>query len=196
MGLFGRLNPINAKVSVLLDKPMFGEGEPVTGKLLVISDEDVRADEIRLEVSITETGYSYGGPEVSIGGLTIRGRSEPPKRHVVQRHAERVVLSGSLDIHKGYKGEFPFSVNIPPVTPTMPSGVIQRKIKGVVAVKGRPDKTQEINVNISAAPYGPAAPAPGQVVVKEVVKVPCKYCGALIPVEAQRCSNCGAKLTR
>jgi RNA polymerase subunit RPABC4/transcription elongation factor Spt4 len=34
------------------------------------------------------------------------------------------------------------------------------------------------------------------VVVKEVVKVPCKYCGALIPIESQRCPNCGAKFTK
>lgn len=80
--------------------------------------------------------------------------------------------------------------------PTMPGGVIERKLKGVVAVKGRPDKTQEINVNVSAAAYTPTAPAPGQVVVKEIVKAPCKYCGTLIPVEDQRCPNCGTKFGR
>jgi len=116
---------------------------------------------------------------------------------VIRRHAEDVKLSGSLDLYKGYKGEFPFSVSIPPIVPTMPSGAIERKIKGVVAAKGRPDKTQEINVNIMPG-YAPgAAPAPSrEVVVKEIVKVPCKYCGALIPVEADRCSTCGAQLRR
>ncbi len=196
MGLFGKLNPINAKVSVMLDKPMFGDGEPVTGKLIVVSDEDVRADEIRVEINIMETGYSSGGPEVSIGGLTLRGRQQPPKRHVVNRHNERVVLSGPLDVYKGYSGEFPFSMSLPSVVPSMSSGVIERKIKGVVAVKGRPDKTHEINVNVSGVSYGVPVQAPGQVVVREVIKVPCKYCGTLIPVESQRCPTCGARFSK
>ena len=30
-------------------------------------------------------------------------------------------------------------------------------------------------------------------IVKEVVMIPCKYCGTLIPQAASSCSNCGAK---
>lgn len=191
LGFFGRFNPINAKVSVLLDKPTFLEGETVTGRLVLDSDEAVRADEIRLEVRITET---YQAPAIRHVGRSVTHTMET---HVKQIHAEDVRISGSLDISKGHKDEFPFSVNIPPARPTMPNGVINRKIKGVVAVKGRPDKTHEITVNVSYAPYAPAAaPAPAQVMVKEIVKVPCKYCGALIPIEATRCTNCGAKFTR
>lgn len=33
-------------------------------------------------------------------------------------------------------------------------------------------------------------------VIKDVVKIPCSYCGTLIPVEAFKCPNCGAPLRR
>lgn len=191
MGLFGRLNPINAKVSVLLDKPSFLEGETITGRLVLDSDEAVHADEIRLEVRVTES-YS------TIKTVWRSGRpSQTTVRETTSLHSEDVRISGPLDITKGFKDEFPFSTNLPPVRPTMPNGVIDRRIKGVVAVKGRPDKAHEITVNVSYAAYGPAAAqAPAQVMVKEIIKVPCKYCGALIPVESARCTNCGAKFTR
>lgn len=107
-------------------------------------------------------------------------------------HSEDIRVAPGFDMPKGFKDEFPFSIGMPPLRPTMPNGVIERKIKGVLAVKGRPDKTHEISVNVSMA-AGPVA-APAQVVVKEVIKVPCKYCGALIPIESSRCTNCGAKL--
>jgi len=188
---FKRLDPINADLSVLLNKSTFFEGEQINGKLVLNSDEDVRADEIRLEIRVTET---FHAPTFRSVGGQVRQTIETQTK---QLHAEDVKISGPLDISKGYKGEFPFTVSIPPMGATMPGGTINRKIKGVVAVKGRPDKTEEIGVNISVTPYAPVAvQAPAQVVVKEIVKVPCKYCGALIPVEADRCSNCGAQLKR
>ncbi|MDI6814144.1 MAG: sporulation protein [Desulfitobacteriaceae bacterium] len=191
MRLFGRFNPINAKLSVQLDKSTFVEGEPVTGKLLLNSDEAVHADEMRVEVRITET---YQTPVWRHVGGRVHQTTET---RVNLLHSENVRVCGPFDVTKGHAEAFPFSVNLPPVRPTMPNGIIERKIKGVLAVKGRPDKTQEVRVSVTYAPYGPAAaPAPSPVVVKEVIKVPCKYCGALIPVEAGRCSNCGAQLRR
>lgn len=190
MVLFGRLNPINAKVSVLLDKPTFLEGENITGRVAVDSDESVKVDEIRLEVRITET---YLATRVVYDRY---GAHPTTVRETKTIHSENVRVSPGFDMPKGFKDEFPFSIALPPVRPTMPNGVIERKIKGVVAVKGRPDKVHEVTVNVSYGPVGAGVPAPAQVVVKEVVKVPCKYCGALIPIESQRCPNCGAKFSK
>lgn len=191
MRFFKRLDPINADVSLLLDKSTFLEGEPINGKLVLNSDEAVHADEIRLEIRVTET---FHAPTFKSVGGQVRQTMETQTKEL---HAEDVKISGPLDISKGHKEEFPFTVSIPPMGPTMPGGTINRKIKGVVAVKGRPDKTEEIGVNISMAPYAPVAvQAPSQVVVKEIVKVHCKYCGAINLADANRCSNCGAQLKR
>ena len=189
MRFLKRLDPIKGDLSVLLDKSIFQEGEPLTGKLVFKSDEAFHADKIRVEVRVLETYKPR--TTVSFGG----GIQRTSERQSEQLFADDVDVSGPLDISKGYKGEFPFTTNvIPPVRATM-GGVIDRKIKGVIAVKGRPDKTKEIGFSVSPAPYGPGGvQAPSQVVVKEVVKVPCRYCRTLIPMGTDRCPNCGAQL--
>jgi ribosomal protein L40E len=190
MGFFDRLNPINAKISVTLEKTTFMEGEPITGRVNLDSDEAVRADEIRLEVLVTESHYTTRTTYVN-------GRvSHNTVRETKVLHSEKVRVSGPLDIMKGQVEAFPFSFSTPPAWPSMPGGTIDRRLKGVVAVKGRPDKTGETNFNVSGPAYGAATAAPAQVMVKEVVKVPCKYCGALNPIEYNRCTNCGATFTK
>ena len=189
MGFFDRMNPINAKLTVLLDKSSFLEGETITGRVGLVSDEAVHADEIRLEIRVTES-YS------TLRTIWQNGRPQQvSNREVKTLVSENARVSGALDITKGDNEEFPFSISIPPTRPTMPNGIIERRLKGVMAVKGRPDKTHEANVNVAYGGYGPAQNS-SQVVVKEIVKVPCKYCGALIPIESTRCTNCGAKFTR
>ena len=61
---------------------------------------------------------------------------------------------------------------------------------GVVAIDGRPDVTSgtaELQVIRPAA-----APTVVKEIVKEVVMIPCEYCGTLTPQTATSCPNCGA----
>ncbi len=185
MGFFDRLNPINGKLVIQLDKPSFLEGETISGRVKFDCDETVHADEIRLEIRVTESYTTYR--TVWNNGRASQVSSRETKTLV----SENSRISGALDLSKGSKEEFPFTISIPPTRPTEPNGVVERHLKGVVAVKGRPDKTHEIDVNVAYGGVGGS-----QVVVKEVIKVACKYCGALIPIESTRCSNCGAKFTR
>jgi sporulation-control protein spo0M len=180
---FKRLDPINADFSVMLDKSTFLDGEPINGKLVLDSDEAVNADEIRLEIRVIET---FQAPRYQSVGGQVRQVMETQTKKL---HSEDVKISGPLGISKGYKGEFPFTVSIPPMAPTMAGGTINRKVKGVLAVKGRPDKTDEIGVNISPVPLGTVVmPTPAQ-----IPKVRCKYCNKLTPGDT-KCQNCGAPL--
>lgn len=63
----------------------------------------------------------------------------------------------------------------------------------------------QINQAVSAVRASPLPPfqaqAPAQTVVereiiKEIVKIPCKYCGTLVPVTDPKCESCGAPLSR
>jgi len=181
---FKRLDPINADLSVMLDKSTFLDGEQINGKLVLDSDEAVNADEIRLEIRVTET---YQAPRYESVGNQVRQVIETQTKKL---HSEDIKISGPLEMSKGYKGEFPFTVSIPPMAPTMPGGTINRKVKGVLAVKGRPDKTEEIGVNISPVPFGAVVmQAPAQ-----IQKVRCKWCNKLTPADATKCQNCGAPL--
>jgi hypothetical protein len=35
---------------------------------------------------------------------------------------------------------------------------------------------------------------PGQVIVREIVRIPCRYCGSLVDITRTSCQNCGAPL--
>lgn len=63
------------------------------------------------------------------------------------------------------------------------------------------EKKEPVHVHVSAGGPGYAsAGGPSHVatkeVVREVVKIPCKYCDTLIPLEVSECPNCGARLKR
>jgi hypothetical protein len=97
---------------------------------------------------VTET---YQAPTYTTIGNRVQQTVERQTREL---YADDIDVSGPLNISKGYKGDFPFTTNvIPPVRPTM-GGLIDRKVKGVIAVKGRPDKTKEIGFSVSPVPFG------------------------------------------
>jgi rubrerythrin len=56
-----------------------------------------------------------------------------------------------------------------------------------VAIKGRPDVTSETVELQVIRPAGPQV-----VKEKEVVMIPCEYCGTLMPETSSSCPNCGA----
>jgi transcription elongation factor Elf1 len=45
------------------------------------------------------------------------------------------------------------------------------------------------------SPSAPSIVKEKETIIKEIVMIPCKYCGALMPQTAIFCSNCGAKRT-
>jgi len=107
-------------------------------------------------------------------------------------------VSGPLKMNNGYAGTFPLSVNIPaggrPTYKSVDDNVTWL-IKGVIAIDGRLDITStktEIQVlQPSAAP----AVAVVKEVIREVVMIPCKYCGALMQQTETTCPHCDAKRT-
>jgi hypothetical protein len=67
-------------------------------------------------------------------------------------------------------------------------------IKGVVAVDGRPDVTSKVaEIQVTMPSAQPVIRE--KEIVREVVMIPCKYCGALMDQLVTVCPNCGAKRT-
>ncbi|MBS7649229.1 hypothetical protein KEJ17_06290, partial [Candidatus Bathyarchaeota archaeon] len=85
-----------------------------------------------------------------------------------------------------------------PITMKPTSKGIDRKvtwsIRGVVAVKGRPDATSP-TLEVQVAQPAAAPVIKEKEVIREVVMVPCKYCGTLFPQTETICPHCGAKRT-
>jgi len=105
-------------------------------------------------------------------------------------HSADPKASGKLHMIPSFKKTFPFSANIPAGGRESFDGLdanITWSIKGVVAIKGRPDATSK---TIELQVIRPTAPR--AVKEKEVVMIPCAYCGSLMPQTATSCPNCGA----
>jgi len=148
MGLFGKFKAPKATVSVLLDKGEYSSREPLTGKISVSAAEDVDIDEVRLEIWVNE--FTRASESIDVGGGTRRTVTTQQNNTI---HSGKTTVAGRMHASNGFSQDFPFSINLPPGIPPTYRGrnaTNSWKMKGVIAVKGRPDVTghdMEIQVN-------------------------------------------------
>jgi len=164
-------------------------GENLEGTLSVLPHEDIIAEEVRCEVRCLETAQVW------------KTEYDPAlKREVNRQVTEQRVLysakpacSPAVQLANGTRKEFKYSVNIPAgERPTFQSvtDTVTWQVKGVVAVKGRPDvTTKELLVEVILPSQRPANEPP------KAKLVACLYCQALMPENVLACPNCGARRT-
>ncbi len=182
-----------ANVQLKLNQYSATLGENLEGTLTVSSMEDFDVTEVRYEISCVEQAR------------VIRQEYDPQLRRYLPREvqesqvlfAAKPALSGATHFANGENRDFPVSVNIPAGGRATMQGMdrsVTWSIKGVVAVDGRPDvvsKTVDLQVvQPSAQPV-----IKEKEVVRQVVMIPCKYCGTLMDQLVTTCPNCGAKRT-
>lgn len=147
MGLLGRFKAPKGTVSVALDKGEYSLREPLTGKINVSTTEDFDIDEVRLEVWVDE--FTRASQSQNVGGTTRTVTAE--QNNAI--HKGKTTVAGRMHASNGFNQDFPFSINLPSGVPPTYRGHNANnswKIKGVLAVKGRPDVTgheMEIQVN-------------------------------------------------
>jgi hypothetical protein len=165
-------------------------GGNLEGSLNVFSKEDFDSTEVRVEIQCVQQDR------------VIRQEYDPALKRYIPREvqesaiifAAKPVLSNATHINNGETRSFPLNINIPAGGRPTNQGIqkVTWTIKGVVAVDGRPDATShtaEIQVLESTA-----QPVIMQrEVVREVVKIPCRFCGTLFDQLETSCPNCGAK---
>lgn len=183
----------NASVQLKLGQYSVALGENLSGTLTVSAMEDIEATEVRCEISCVEQAR------------TIRLEYDAQLRRNVPREAQeskvlfsaKPTLSGPTHFANGESRDYPVSVNIPaggrPTAQGMDRSVTW-SIKGVVAVDGRPDVVSNA-ADLQVVPPSAQPVIKEKEVVREVVMIPCKYCGALMDQLATVCPNCGAKRT-
>ena len=189
----GKLTPPKAKISVKLTEYTSVLGENLDGSLAVASEEEFDAMEIRCEIACTEEAKkikrSYDEK--------LRREIEEEVQETATLYSAKPAIGGPLKITEGYKEVFPFSIDIPAGgRPTYKA--IDRKvtwsIKGVIAVDGRPDVTSA-TTEIQVVEPSVSTVVKEKEIIREVVMIPCKYCGTLMPQTATACPNCGATRT-
>jgi len=187
MGLFKRFTKPKTSVSLTIPKSTFELGEDLKGVITVSSEEEFDATEVRAELRCIEKKKKE------------KWEYDQHLRRNVQRvywdqatlHSADPKASGPVHLVPGFQKTFPVGVNIPAGGRESFAAVdagVTWSIKGVVAIKGRPDVTSEV-IDLQVI-----RPAAGAVVVKEkeVATVPCAYCRSLMPETATSCPNCGA----
>jgi hypothetical protein len=134
-------------VSVTLDKGEYSLREPLIGKINVSSAEDFDIDEVRLEICVNE--FTKASQNQNIEGTTRTVTAEQDNT----LHKGKTTVAGRMHASNGFTQDFPFSIKMPSGIPPTYRGRNANnswKIKGVLAVKGRPDVTgheMEIQVN-------------------------------------------------
>ncbi len=187
-----KITPPKVTLRLNFNSNVFFLGEEVKGDLLVSSDDEFDADEIRCEIQCVESAKV----QKFVYNPSLKMSVPVEVWESATLYSAKPSLSGPIHISKGFSDKFPFSIPIPITLKPTYKGVDRKvtwTIKGVVAVKGRPDAvspTVEIQVAQPAA-----APVVKEVVREVVTMAPCKYCGTLFPLTETTCPNCGAKRT-
>ncbi len=182
-----------ANVQLKLGQYSVTLGENLEGTLTVSSQEDFDATEVRCEISCVEDAR------------VIRNMYDPQLRRYLPREvqesqvlfAAKPALSGATHFANGENRDLQLSINIPAGGRATVQGMNQSvtwTIKGVIAVDGRPDVVSKTAVLQVVQPSAQPVIKEKEV-VRQVVMIPCKYCGTLMDQLVTTCPNCGAKRT-
>jgi len=196
MGFFRKLKERvtkpRATVVLGLNKSAFTLGEDLEGTLLVASEEEFDATEVRAEFRCVER-KKKGKYE-----WNERTQRNEWKEYweTATLHSADVKASGEFHLTSGYRKEFPFRANIPAGGRESYKSVdasVTWSVKGVLAVEDRPDVTSEtVEVQVMKPSAAPTIVKEKEI-VREVVMIPCAYCGTLMPQTSIFCPNCGAR---
>ena len=194
MGFFkklkGRFTKPEASVSLTIPKSTFELGEDLKGAIVVSSQEEFDATEVRVELRCVEKKKREKWEYDDRGRKVHRTYWDQAKLHSANPKA-----SGTLHLTSGFNKTFPFSVNIPAggrESFDSVDGGVTWSIKGVVAIDGRPDATSEATELQVIRPAAAPTIVKEKEIIKEIVMIPCEYCGGLMPQTATSCPNCGA----
>ncbi len=116
----------------------------------------MQAQEVRVEARVFE---NY---EVLVWVQEGNQRVQRMQRQQNTLFSRDVRVSGPTDFGDGPTRSFPFSVAVPAYRPTRAGGTIENSIKGVIAVKGRPDVTGSTQIGFAPPSAYPSMMPPMQ----------------------------------
>jgi hypothetical protein len=186
-----RFDTPNATIQLKFDNYSVTLGEKLNGSLTVNSQEEFDVTEVRCEIQCVEKAQ------------VVKNFYDPASKRTVARSVEETavlfsskpVLNGPFHLANGNVRDFPLSISFPAGGRPSYQGVDRRvtwTIKGVVAVDDRPDVTSRVE---TLQVIAPTTQVIRQEVVREIVRIPCKYCGTLFDQLETTCPNCGGKRT-
>ena len=130
MGLFKKFSAPKAKIELKLNEVAYNYTDKLTGRIVLDAQEDISVDEFRIEFGGNKKikwkkGFSSYSSSSSLAST-------------------KIPVGGPVNLQKGQHYEQPFQIDIPQYSKPDPFTELEIKVKGVVAVKGRPDLTHEV----------------------------------------------------
>lgn len=130
MGLFKKFSAPKAKIELKLDEVAYNYTDKLTGKIVIDPQEDMSANEFRLE---------FGGNRKVKWKKGFSSFSDSSSLET-----RKITVGSSVMLQKGQHYEQPFQIDIPQYSRPDPFTELEVKIKGVATVQGRPDLTHEV----------------------------------------------------
>ena len=170
MGLFKKFSAPKAKIELKLNEVAYNYTDKLTGRIVLDAQEDISVDEFRIEFGGNKKikwkkGFSSYSSSSSLAST-------------------KIPVGGPVNLQKGQHYEQPFQIDIPQYSKPDPFTELEIKVKGVAAVKGRPDLTHEVKPVINF-PY-----------VIECLKEygGCGFITQPMPNPVKACPKCGNNL--
>ncbi len=194
MSFLKRLVPLKADIGLNLQSLTVENGQPFKGSASLHSSDNFQVQEVRMEIRVTEKYQEQAWERDANGNMrqVLRNKEDT-------LYSQNVPVSQQFEMKNGDSRDFPFEVTIPMRTPARFGGMVNYTLKAVANVKGRPDVTKTATPTVVPAAAAPAY-AQGTMVTKvverEVIKVPCRYCGTLVEITSgiSKCPSCGASI--
>ncbi len=186
MGFFKRFTKPKVGVLLTISSNTIGLGEDLSATITVSSREAFEASEVRAELICVERRRR----ERWVYNERLQRKVRRVYWDVATLHSAYPKAGGKMHIVPGFKKTFSVTVNIPAGGRESFDGLdanVRWSIKGVVAIKGRPDATSETHELQVVKPTIITASSR-----KKEAMAPCDYCGSLYPQTATSCTNCGA----
>jgi hypothetical protein len=163
-------------------------GQDLKGAITVSSVEEFAATDIRGELRCVERKKREKWVYIRTGKR--RERVLRTYWETTTLHSDDPIVCKAIHIIPGFKKTFPLQVNIPAGGRASFDGSdenITWTIKGVIAIKGRPDVTSEVIELQIVRPHADS-------ITKhlESPSIPCEYCGTLMLQTVTSCPICGA----
>lgn len=189
MGFWGRFTKPKAKLSLKTEKREFFLGEKAKGFAEIKSEEefDIRGITVGLncDESLKKTRM--------VSKVDDEGNEESHEEHYWDKailYSDSVKVCNELHISQGFFLGYPFALTLPSVGRGTYHSVdrnLQWVLWAVMKVMGR----HSIEVKYEMIVAKPSATQ--KEVIREVVLIPCSYCGGLMPQTSLFCPNCGAR---
>jgi len=181
----------NATLQLSAEKTQYVLGDHVKGGIKIVSQEEFDVNQAIVCLSCNE---NIRRNQVWSNQFGVQ-QSEYWENAVT--YSTTFKLFDLVHIPQGFSASYQYDLEISPAaTPTIYTIDHYAKwlLAAVLQVKDRPNiATQNYEIQVEKPVNGQTVPVVTKEVEREVVLVPCSYCGSLMPQTALFCPNCGAR---